>query len=233
MEEKTYLFSWQVARHAIKQILWDARMQGDAKSTRALAVLCVEHGIHGLWMDEELLKLLIAMCQCDVRRQRDAAHLLGIITQSDNAQVADALMQLLENKDEIVRQRAALSLGCVDRASNSMAALDALCQLALKDWNHDFIQASLQSASLLAECHPDMAIDTLMKFVDDKEPKLRAAAVEGLLNMSPALNLKISTEESRLTGIRARVEANQQRFDEISVELQVCVPKEHFNNRAP
>lgn len=196
-------------------------MHGGAESTRALAVQCVEHGIHGLWMDAELMKMLIAMTACDVPRQRDAAHLLGVLTQSDDAQVADALMQLLESQDEIVRQRAAMSLGHVDRATNSVAALESLCQLAFKDWNHDFIQAALESASLLAECHPDLAIDTLMKFVDYDDPKIRAASVEGLLNMSPALTFKINIEEKRLVEIRARVGANQKMFESVAAELQV------------
>jgi len=40
--------------------------------------------------------------------QRDSAHLLGIISQADDATVVGALMSLLTNQDEIVRQRAAV-----------------------------------------------------------------------------------------------------------------------------
>ena len=64
-----------------------------------------------------------------VGQVRDAAHLLGIVSQADDAAVIEALVRLLSHSDEIVRQRAAYSLGPLDLASNSPDVVQALCSL--------------------------------------------------------------------------------------------------------
>ena len=214
-------------RHGIKQILWDLDLHGGSESSRNLCARFVEAGCHGLWMDEELVKLLIAMTSADqcVQKVRHAAYLLGIVAQADDATAVSALTSLLTNKDEIVKERAALSLGPLDRATNSRFALESLCVQVSTDWQEDFLKAAYTSIVKLSEWNFDLAVETLILGSKHDSTQVSAVAAEGLIALASSLNLKIDVEERRLAENRWMLALDQDAFEASSKQLaDVCVP---------
>ena len=196
-----------VARHAIKQLLWDVIPHGGCESSRKLAVQCVEHGLHGLFFDEELRRLVLAMAQRsdNVLVTRDAAYLLGILAQPDDAQVIAALSLLLRHRDEMVRQRACLSLAPLSQSPDCRQAIETLAALADEDQNEDVKKAALYSLARLAHHSLDAAVASLVKGSQSDDILVCTVAVEGLILVAPTLSRRLKAQEARLTESQTRV----------------------------
>ena len=197
-----------VARHAIKQLLWDVIPHGGCESSRKLAVQCVEHGLHGLFFDEELRRLLLAMAHRtdNVLVTRDAAYLLGLVAQPDDAQVIAALSLLLRHPDEIVRQRACLSLAPLSHAPDCRQTIERLAALADQDQNEDVKKAALYSLARLAHHSLDAAVASLVKGSQSDDVVVCAVAVEGIIQeVAPILSRRFKAVQARLTESQRRV----------------------------